>query len=50
MAEEFLYGANVVAVLEQVRGKTVPQRILTLPMNRLPRSFTTVTIPFTANR
>jgi hypothetical protein len=49
MPQQFLHGPDVVAVFEQVRGKRVPQRILTLPMNRLLRSFTTVTIPSTAN-
>ena len=49
MAEELLNRANVVPVFEQVRCEAVPQRILTLPMNRLARSFTTVTIPSTAN-
>ena len=49
MPEQLLHGANVVAVLEEVRRKRVSQRILTLPMNPLPRSFTTVTIPSTVN-
>ncbi len=40
---------DVDAGFEQMRRETVPQRILTLPMNRPPRSFTTVTIPSTAN-
>jgi hypothetical protein len=49
VAKQLLDRTDVVAVFEQVRGKRVPQRILTLPMNRLLRSFTTVTIPSTAN-
>ena len=49
MAEEHLDGAQIRTGFEQMRGKTVPQRILTLPMNRLQRSFTTVTIRSTAN-
>jgi len=48
--KELLDGPNVVPVLEQVCGEAVPQRILTLPMNRPPPSFTTVTIHSTANR
>jgi hypothetical protein len=44
-----LDGSDVVPALEQVRGERVPQRILTLLMNHSRPSFTTVTIPFTAN-
>lgn len=49
MAEELLNRANVVPVFEQVRCEAVPERILTLPMNRRPPSFTTDTIRSTAN-
>jgi hypothetical protein len=49
VAEEALNRVDVDTGLEQVRRKGVAQRILTLPMNRLLRSFTTVTIPSTAN-
>ncbi len=49
VSKQFLDRADVVPVLEQVRRKTVAQRILTLPMNRPSRSFTTVTIRSTAN-
>jgi hypothetical protein len=44
VAEQLLNGSDVVPVLEEVRRKGMTQRILTLPMNRLPRSFSTVTI------
>jgi hypothetical protein len=49
MAEEQLNRPEVRATLEQVRGIRMAERILTLPMNRLPRSFSTVTIPSTVN-
>ena len=49
VAEQLLNRADVVSGLQQVRRKRVPERILTLPMNRPPPSFTTVTIRFTAN-
>jgi len=49
MSEQLLHGVNVVTVLEEVRRKCVPERILTLPMNRRPPSFTTDTIRSTAN-
>jgi len=49
MAEELLNGADVIAAFEQVCGERMPERILTLPMNRLPRSFSTVTILSTGN-
>ena len=49
MAEQALNGGEVDAHLEQVSGEGVTQRILTLLMNRLPPSFTTVTIRSTAN-
>ena len=49
MTEQFLNRAQVGAPLEQMRRKRVPERILTLPMNRPQPSFTTVTIRFTAN-
>jgi hypothetical protein len=49
MAEKLLDGADVRPAFEQVCGERMPQRILTLPMNRLLRSFTIVTIPFMAN-
>ena len=44
MPEQFLHGPDVVAVFQQMRRERVTQRILTLPMNRPPPSFTTVTI------
>ena len=47
--EQFLDGSDVVPGFEQMGRKAVSQRILTLPMNPLPRSFTTVTIPSTVN-
>ena len=47
--EQLLHGSNVVPILEQVCCERVPQRILTLLMNRPQPSSTTVTIPFTAN-
>jgi hypothetical protein len=50
MPEQFLHGANVLTAFEQVRCERMAQRILTLLMNRPPRSFTTGTIPSTANR
>src|SRR5712691_4318955 len=49
VAEQLLDGSDVVSALEQMRGERVPQRILTLLMNLPPPSFTTVTIPSTAN-
>jgi hypothetical protein len=49
MAEQFLHRPDVVAVFQQMRCKRVTQRILTLPMNCLPPSFTTGIIRFTAN-
>ena len=49
VAEEDLDRPQVCAGLEEVRRVRVSQRILTLPMNRLPRSFTTVTIPSMVN-
>jgi hypothetical protein len=49
MPEQLLHGANVVTILEQVRRERMPQRILTLPMNRRPPSFTTDTIRSTAS-
>jgi hypothetical protein len=49
MAEQQLNGAHVGAGFEQMYRERVPQRILTLPMNRRPRPFTTDTIPSTAN-
>ncbi len=49
VTQQHLDRAQVGAGLEQVRGVGVAQRILTLPMNRPPRSFTTVTIPSTGN-
>ena len=47
--EQQLHGPQVGPRFHQVRGVRVPQRILTLPMNRPQPSFTIVTIPFTAN-
>jgi len=49
VTEEQLAGAQIRARFEQMGRETMAQRILTLPMNRLPRSFTTVTIPSTRN-
>jgi hypothetical protein len=49
MAKQELNGADIGAGFEQVYGKRMSQRILTLLMNRPQRSFTTVTIPSTAN-
>jgi len=49
MAEEFLHRANVVPIFQEMRREAVAQRILTLPMNRRPPSFTTDTIRSTAN-
>jgi hypothetical protein len=49
VAEQALNRVDVHAGLEQVRRKGVAQRILTLPVSRLPRSFTTVTIRSTVN-
>ena len=49
VAEVLLNLTDVDAAEQQVSGKNVTERILTLPMNRPPRSFTTVTIPSTAN-
>ena len=49
MAEQTLNGGQVDAHLEEVRREGMPQRILTLLMNRLLRSFTTVTILIRAN-
>jgi hypothetical protein len=50
MAQQLLHRSDVVAILEQMRGKAVAQRILTLLMNCPPPSFTTDTIRSTANR
>ena len=49
MAEQQLDRAQVGASFQEMRGVRMAQRILTLPMNRLPRSFTTVTIPSMGN-
>jgi hypothetical protein len=49
VAEQQLDGAQVGAGLKEMRRVRVAQRILTLPMNRPPRSFTTTTIRSTAN-
>ena len=49
MPQQLLHRSDVVAVLEKVSCEGVAQRILTLPMNRFPRSFTTVTIPSSVN-
>ena len=50
MAEQELNRPQVGARFEKMRRVRVPQRILTLPMNRPLRSFTTATIRSTANR
>ena len=47
--EQALNRGEVDAGFEQVRRERMAQRILTLLMNRLPPSFTTVTTPSTAN-
>jgi hypothetical protein len=49
VAEILLDLPDVHTAEEEMRGERVAQRILTLPMNRPPRSFTIVTIPSTAN-
>ena len=49
MAEQHLNRPQVGTCFEQMRGVGMPQRILTLPMNRLPRSFIIDTIPSTVN-
>jgi hypothetical protein len=49
MSQVLLNLPDVHAVEQQMSRETVSQRILTLPMNRPPRSFTTVTIPSRAN-
>ena len=49
MPEQLLHRPDVVPIFEQMRRKGMAERILTLPMNRSPPSFTTVTIRFTAN-
>ena len=47
--EQYLNRPEVGARFQEMRGVAVSQRILTLLMNLLPPSFTTVTIPSTAN-
>jgi hypothetical protein len=49
VAEQQLNGPHVGPGFKQMDGERVAQRILTLPMNRLSRSFTTVTIRSTVN-
>ena len=49
VAQQELDRPQVGARFQQMRRVRVPERILTLPMNRLLRSFITVTIPSTAN-
>jgi hypothetical protein len=49
MAEQDLNGAQIGTGFKEMCRVRMPQRILTLPMNRLPRSFTTATIPSTGN-
>ena len=49
MSEQFLHRANIVPIFQKMRGEAVAEGILTLPMNRPQPSFTTVTIPSTAN-
>ena len=49
MPEQQLNRTQIRAGFQEVYGEGMPQRILTLPMNRPQPSFTTVTIPFTAN-
>ena len=50
VAKQLLDRADVIAVLQQMCRKGVPKRIRTLLMNPPQPSFTTVTIPFTANQ
>jgi len=50
VAKQLLDRADVIAVLQQMCREGVPQRIRTLLMNPPQPSFTTVTIPFTANQ
>ena len=45
VAEELLDGADVVTILEEVRGKRMAQLVRILLMNRLVFGFVTVTIP-----
>jgi len=49
VAEPPLNGVQVDPGFEEMGREGVPQRILTLPMNRRPPSFTTDTIRSTAN-
>jgi hypothetical protein len=49
VAEQPLNGVQVDPGFKEMGREGVPQRILTLPVNRPPRSFTTVIIPSTAN-
>lgn len=49
VTQQALDGMDVDTGFKQMRGKGVTQRILTLPMNCLPPSFTTGIIRFTAN-
>ena len=49
MTEGLLNDSQVHAGFQQVGRVRMPQRILTLPMNRPPRSFSIVTIHSTAN-
>jgi hypothetical protein len=50
MTKEFLNGADVVAVLEQVRGEGVAVSIVILPMNSLWPPLSIGTIPFMVSR
>jgi hypothetical protein len=47
--QQLLLRADVRPAFQKVRRKAVAERILTLLMNHPQPSFTTVTIPFTAN-
>jgi hypothetical protein len=49
MAEQQLDRSDVIAGFEQMSREGMAQRILTLPMNRPPPSFTTGIIRSTAN-
>jgi hypothetical protein len=49
MPKQLLDRPEVDPTFQQMRREAVAQRILTLPMNRPPPSFTTVTIHSTAN-
>jgi len=49
MAQQALDGVEIDPRVEQMGREAMAEGILTLPMNRPQPSFTTVTIPSTAN-